>query len=327
VRASQNPGAVLGGALGTLANGGRNKLTFFLSKDVASLAAWIEQLIAESTGKEGKGILPIESEPMLNPDQYASDRVFVSIQTKANEPMKKKLAALKKAGHPTIDITIPSKNAIGAEFFRWEFATAIAGAVIGIDSFDQPNVQESKDLTKEYLEKYKSTGSLGGPAPLYENDKFAIYSSHPAIKGSDANELLSSLVYTMRPSDYVALLAYVERDPADETVLQKIRSKILRAKQVATTIGYGPRFLHSTGQLHKGGSDQGVFIQITAADKKDVPIPGEPYGFSVLKEAQALGDLAALDRRGRRALRVHLKRGIGDLKLAGDLIASAFSAA
>jgi glucose-6-phosphate isomerase len=290
VRASQNPGAVLGGTLGTLANAGRNKLTFFLSKDIASVAAWIEQLIAESTGKEGKGILPVESEPMLAPPAYAADRVFVSIQTKPNPVLHKKLMALKKAGHPILEITIPGKNAIAAEFFRWEFATAIAGAVMGIDSFDQPNVQESKDLTKEYLEKYKSSGSLGAPAPLFENATLALYSAHSAVKGGNEIDILASLFNAMRPDDYVALLAYIERNAEHETWLQKIRARILTAKQVATTIGYGPRFLHSTGQLHKGGSDEGVFLQITATDKKDVPVPGEPYGFSVLKEAQALGD-------------------------------------
>ena len=327
VRASQNPGAVLGGALGTLANGGRNKLTFFLSKDISSVAAWIEQLIAESTGKEGKGILPVESEPMLEASQYAADRVFVSIQTKPNLPLKKKLLALKKAGHPVIEIIIPGKNAIAGEFFRWEFATAIAGAVMGIDAFDQPNVQESKDLTKEFLDKYKNNGSLGAPSPLYENEKFAVYSGSSAVKGANETELLTSLVNAMRPGDYVALLAYIERNSANDVLLQKIRAHVLKAKQVATTVGYGPRFLHSTGQLHKGGSDQGVFLQITATDKKDVPIPGEPYGFAVLKEAQALGDLAALNRRGRRAVRIHLKRGISDLKSLSDLLTSVFSAA
>jgi transaldolase/glucose-6-phosphate isomerase len=327
VRASQNPGAVLGGALGTLANGGRNKLTFFLSNDIASVATWMEQLIAESTGKEGKGIVPVESEPMLDAADYAADRIFVSIQTKPNLPMKKKLQALKKAGHPVIEITIPGKHAIAAEFFRWEFATAVAGAVMGIDSFDQPNVQESKDLTKEYLDKYSSAGSLGAPSPLLENEKFAIYSNYSAVKGTDATELLTALVNAMRPGDYVALLAYIERNAANEAALQKIRRHILTTKQVATTIGYGPRFLHSTGQLHKGGSDEGVFIQITAADKKDVAIPGAPYGFAVLKEAQALGDLVALNRRGRRAVRIHLKRGLSDLKTLGDLLTSVFAAA
>jgi transaldolase/glucose-6-phosphate isomerase len=327
VRASQNPGAVLGGALGTLANSGRNKLTFFLSKDIASVGTWLEQLIAESTGKEGKGILPVEAEPMLEASKYASDRIFVSIQTKPNLPLKKKLQALKKAGHPVIEIEIPGKNALGAEFFRWEFAIAVAGAVMGIDPFDQPNVQESKDLTKEYLEKYKSNGSLGAPDPVFENEQFAIYSNHPSIKGGDETELLASLAGSMQPGDYVALLAYIERNAGNDAVLQKVRQQILNSKQVATTIGYGPRFLHSTGQLHKGGSDQGVFIQITANDKKDAPIPDQRYGFSVLKEAQALGDLAALERRGRRAIRIHLKRGVSDLKSIGELLTSAFSAA
>lgn len=327
VRASQNPGAVLGGALGTLANAGRNKLTFFLSKDIASAAGWIEQLIAESTGKEGKGILPVESEPMQSPDAYGNDRVFVSIQTKPSEPMKKKLAALKRAGHPVIDIVIPGKNALAAEFFRWEFATAIAGNIMGIDPFDQPNVQESKDLTKEYLDKYKSTGSLGAPKPVFENDSVAIYTQHKDVAGDSAEELVGSLLESVKPSDYLALLAYIERNAKNDAALQKIRLQLLNAKGVATTIGFGPRFLHSTGQLHKGGSDQGVFIQITAKDLQDAPVPGEPYGFSILKEGQALGDLAALQRRGRRALRVHLKKGSKDLGAFAALISKALTVA
>ncbi len=323
VPVAKNPGAVLGAAIGSLSGSGRNKVTFVLSKEISSLATWTEQLIAESTGKEGKGILPVESEPLGSPDVYGSDRVFVSIQTKkADAATAKKLAALKKAGHPIIHITVPKKEHIAGEFFRWEFATAIAGAALGIDAFDQPNVQESKDLTKQYLDTYKSEGSLSSDAPMLTEDGLSVYSVNGLSQTSNVEELLRSLLKNVRAGDYVALLAYVERNSAHEKVLQEIRQYILNTKRVATTVGFGPRFLHSTGQLHKGGDDSGVFIQITAEDKKDVPIPGEPFGFSILKEAQALGDLSALGNKHRRAVRIHLEdaeEGLGRLR---DLIKS-----
>lgn len=319
--AAKNPGAVLGAAIGSLAASGRNKVTFALSKDIASLATWTEQLIAESTGKEGKGILPVESEPLAEPAVYGDDRVFVSIAMKKTDAaIARKLAALKKAGHPVIHITLSSKTDITAEFFRWEFATAVAGAAIAIDPFDQPNVQESKDLTKQFLETFKSEGELTSDEPALTEDGLSVYSVNGLSQASHVEELLRSLMKGVRAGDYVALLAYVERNVPHEKVLQEIRQLILNTKHVATTIGYGPRFLHSTGQLHKGGDDSGVFIQITAEDKKDVPIPGEPFGFSVLKEAQALGDLSALGNKHRRAVRIHLEdaeEGLGRLR---DLI-------
>ncbi|MCG3205183.1 MAG: Transaldolase [Elusimicrobia bacterium] len=317
---SQNPGALLGAALGSLAKAGRNKVTFFLSKDIASLSAWIEQLIAESTGKEGKGILPVESEPFISVDAYGSDRVFVALQTKVEATTAKRLAALKKAGHPVIQINMESKQHIAAEFFRWEFATAMAGAALGIDAFDQPNVQESKDLTREYLESFKSQGALTSDEPTLTEDGLSVYSMNGLSQITNVEELLRSLFRQVKAGDYVALLAYVERNEKHEKILQKIRERILSVKHVATTVGYGPRFLHSTGQLHKGGDDSGVFIQITAEDKKDVPIPGEPFGFSTLKEAQALGDLSALANKHRRAVRIHLEDADEGLDRLQDLI-------
>lgn len=306
VPVSKNPGALLGAALGSLANNGRNKVTFFLSKDIASLATWIEQLIAESTGKEGKGILPVESEVAGAPDVYGRDRVFVSIQTKSDPALTKKLARLKKAGHPVIEIKLSNKYQIAGEFFRWEFATAVAGALLGIDAFDQPNVQESKDLTKKFLEEFKARGSLNEGQPIFKENGISVYATNGQSHGSNVEDLLRGLLTTLKAGDYVALLAYLERNGAHEKVLQEIRSAIQATKHVATTLGFGPRFLHSTGQLHKGGDNSGIFLQITAHDKKDVPIPGQSYGYSILKEAQALGDLSALTNKHRRAIRIHL---------------------
>jgi len=306
VTASKNPGAQLGAALGVLAAAKRNKVTFLLSKDIASFATWAEQLIAESTGKEGKGIVPVESEPAVPADVYGSDRVFVAIETRPDPKIAATLRAVKKAGHPTIRIHVPAKVDIAAEFFRWEFATAIAGAWIGIDAFDQPNVQESKDLTREYLERYRDTGNLTEATPVLEDGGVAVFSMNGTGTGPTLEETIRRLLDQTRPGDYVAILAYIERNARNEAALQAIRKNILVARHVATTIGFGPRFLHSTGQLHKGGDNNGVFIQITADDDLDVPVPGQAYSFSVLKEAQALGDMSALAKHHRRALRLHL---------------------
>lgn len=317
VPADKNPGAVLGAALGQLAVAGRNKVTYILSKEIASFSTWVEQLVAESTGKEGKGILPVESEPLVSPDTYGSDRVFVSIHIKPDAKVQTKLKALKKAGHPVIQIQLTNKTDITAEFFRWEFATAVAGAFLGIDPFDQPNVQESKDLTKQYLDQFKTQGHLEFQQPAFESDGIAIFVSNGGPKGQSVEEQLRLALSDLKAGDYVALLAYITRNPEHEKILQAIREQVLKTKHVATTVGFGPRFLHSTGQLHKGGDDSGIFFQITADDKKDLPIPGEPYTYSVLKEAQALGDLSALVNKHRRAVRIHLKdtrKGLATLR-------------
>jgi len=322
VPAGKNPGAMLGAALGVLANAGRDKATFFLSKDLASFSTWVEQLIAESTGKEGKGIVPVESEPLQAPAAYGNDRVFVAIGPSSDKAAAAKLQALKKAGHPVIQIALDKKTDIAAEFFLWEFATAVAGALLGIDAFDQPNVQESKDLTKEFLEQYRTTGRLSTDKPAFEEDGLQVFITN-GMRGNSLKEVLTSLLAHVTATDYVALLAYLTRNGSHEKILQAIRAKIQAAKKVATTVGFGPRFLHSTGQLHKGGADNGVFLQITADDKKDLPIPGEPYTFGVLKEAQALGDLSALKNKHRRAIRINLKdteKGLIKLKDVFDKI-------
>jgi hypothetical protein len=317
---SKNPGAQLGAALGTLAQAGRNKVTFVLSKDISSFSTWVEQLIAESTGKEGKGILPVESEPLSPPATYGSDRVFVYLYTRPEAKIVSQLKGLKKAGHPVISIQVNGKEGIAGEFFRWEFATAVAGAFLSIDAFDQPNVQESKDLTKQYLDEYRAKGSLSNGSPSIQEDGIAAYVSNGFGRSGSVEELLRSVFNGLKEGDYVALLAYLTRNPKNDAVLNDVRAQILKSRRVATTVGFGPRFLHSTGQLHKGGDDSGVFVQITANDPKDVPIPGEPYGFSVLKEAQALGDLSALLNKHRRAVRLHLSDPVKGLARLRDLI-------
>lgn len=323
LRASANPGAHLGAVMGSLAVAGRNKVTFFLSKDIASFATWVEQLIAESTGKEGKGILPVESEPLGSPAEYGMDRVFVSISTKSDTATEKKLVALKKAGHPVISIRIKDAYSIPAEFFRWEFATAVAGGLMGIDPFDQPNVQESKDLTKQFLEQFKSQGKLSSDQPTLQEQGVSAFAFNGGRQAGSLEELIHNLLGDVRAGDYVALLAYLERNPKHEQALQQIRDAIHKSKKVATTVGFGPRFLHSTGQLHKGGDNSGVFLQITADDKKDLPIPGEPYTYSVLKEAQALGDLSALTNKHRRAVRIHLHDADKGLALLRNIVKKA----
>lgn len=321
VPTEKNPGAQLGAALGTLAKAGRNKVTFFLSKDVESFSTWVEQLIAESTGKEGLGILPVESEPIQDPSVYGDDRVFVWMHTATKDAgFQKKWAALKKAGFPTVEISLKDKFDIAAEFFRWEMATAVAGAVLGINPFDQPNVQEAKDATKALLSDYKSRGSFPSEEPWYKDESIEIYTSNGHSQASKLEDVVRSLLDQIHPHDYVALLAYLERNGENNQWLQKLRQEILKAKKVATTVGFGPRFLHSTGQLHKGGDDSGVFVSITADDKKDAPIPGEPFKFSVLKEAQARGDWQALKSKHRRALHIHLHNVASGVKKLQDTL-------
>ena len=293
---AENPGLLLGSAIGALAVSGRDKLTFSVGPPIERFGMWLEQLIAESTGKEGKGILPVEGEAIGSPKAYGADRFFAAIAREegGSVPGLEPLAA---AGHPAATFGIRDALDLGAEIFRWEFATAVAGAVLGINPFDQPNVQEAKDRTNAILEG-RSPSSEAGAA---------------GIDPAGVAELIGSI----RPHDYFAITAYVPSSSENEGSLNATRLKIRDARRVATTVGFGPRFLHSTGQLHKGGPDTGVFLQITAESGREVPIPGKPYGFGAVIAAQAAGDLAALRSRGRRALRVHLSgevsAGLADL--------------
>jgi hypothetical protein len=273
VPAAQSPGATLGALMGEAARAGRDKLTLALPQEIASFGSWVEQLIAESTGKQGVGIVPVVGEPLAAPDVYAWDRVFVAIGEHEG------VDALENAGHPVARLAFDGREQIGGEFFRWEMATAIAGHVLGINAFDQPNVQEAKDATREIL----AGGSVEDP-------------------GFDD---LGALLKEVGEGDYAAILAYLDRTSETEDAIERVRLAIRVRYRVATTTGFGPRFLHSTGQLHKGGANNGVFIQVVDARRSvDVPIPGQPYTFGTLIDAQALGDLRSLRTRGRRVARV-----------------------
>jgi len=314
---NENPGARLGAILGSLANAGRNKLTFITPAPLNSLGLWIEQLIAESTGKEGKGIVPIAGEPLGPPEVYGDDRIFAYIHTQSAKGLdiEEKLAALEAAGHPVLRHTLHDALDLGEEFFLWEFATAVAGSLIGIDAFDQPNVQESKDNTKRLLAEYVQNGSLTQQSLIVADNTLRVYGdadTRDTLRrgGSSLQEIIAAHIARIKPGDYFATTQYIEDLNNYEALLQEIRVAVRDAKKVATTTGYGPRFLHSTGQLHKGGPDSGVFIQFTSDDINDIEIPGEKFTFGVLKQAQALGDFESLANRHRRAIRVDLGRDI-----------------
>jgi transaldolase/glucose-6-phosphate isomerase len=307
--ASDNPGLQLGAAIGEAAMAGRDKLTFFTSPRLASFGDWAEQLIAESTGKAGTGIVPVVGEPAANPASYPDDRAFV-VMTLAGEadPALASLAGeLTRLGHPVWQLQLTDALDVGAEFVRWEVATAAAGMVLGIDPFDQPNVQESKDTTRTLLDAYRSRGALPVPPPLVAEPGMAAFGDPRALGDAPVtvDGALRALLATVQPGDYVAILAYLPADRAG-VALQRGRVALRDRLGVATTLGFGPRFLHSTGQLHKGGPPSGVFLQLTDEPQRDLPIPGWQESFGTLIAAQALGDFQSLQQRGRRVLRLHL---------------------
>ena len=324
VPAHDNPGTVLGTTLAEAAREGRDKVTLVISPSIATFADWAEQLIAESTGKEGKGLLPVAGESLGEAAVYGKDRVFVQIKLAAETDggVERLLNALESVGHPVIRILLRDTLDLGQEFFRWEVATATAGALLGINPFDQPNVQESKDNTKRLLAQFSSQGKLVEADSALESEGLKIYcdletrSTLEKIRGQHGEPAkspegyLRAFLSQARFGDYLAVMAYLEATSEHGTRLQAIRTRLRDATRLATTLGYGPRFLHSTGQLHKGGSNNGLFIQITADDAEDLPIPGEPYSFSVLKHAQALGDLRALQSKQRRIIRFHLGKDV-----------------
>lgn len=303
--AEQNPGVLLGALLGTLALEGRDKVTIISSPGIHDLGAWLEQLIAESTGKIGKGLIPVDREPVGAPSVYGSDRVFVYVrlESAADHGQDAAVDALATAGQPVIRISMPGPHHLGAEFFRWEIATAVAGSIIGINPFDQPDVEASKVETRKLASQYEQTGSLPKETPAIVDQGIRVFG---AAHGATLAECLRAHLGTLRAGDYFGLLAYIEMSQEYERALQGIRVRVRDAKRVATCLGFGPRFLHSTGQAYKGGPNSGVFLQITADDAQDLPVPGQKYTFGIVKAAQARGDLAVLVERGRRALRVHL---------------------
>jgi transaldolase/glucose-6-phosphate isomerase len=315
VPADLNPGVILGVLLGTLAQQGRDKVTLFCSPRLASFGAWLEQLLAESTGKEGKGLIPVDGEKAGPPSVYGKDRLFVWIRL-ASAPAGEQDAAvdaLEKAGHPLVRIRVSDTMDLGQEVFRWEIATAVAGSLLGINTFSQPDVEAAKVAARTLTAAYESTGRLTSEPPLLSDNDLSLFTDPRNAEDlagraehRTVEAYLAAHLGRLEAGDYFALNAYVEMSEANDRELQTLRHTVRDARRVATTLGYGPRFLHSTGQLHKGGPNTGVFLQVTADDAEDLPIPGRKYTFGVLAKAQAQGDFSVLAERERRLLRVHL---------------------
>jgi hypothetical protein len=330
VPVQDNPGVVLGTILGVAAKHGRDKLTVIASSGIGDLGAWLEQLIAESTGKEGKGIIPVDRESLGAPEAYGADRVFayLRLESGADAAQDAAILALERAGEPVVRIGVADPYDLGQEFFRWEVATAVAGSILGINPFNQPDVEASKDATRKLTSEYERTGVLPAEAPVFEEAGIKLFTdarNAAALRqalGRDATlaGYLKAHVNRLRQDDYFAVLAYIEMNSLHEAQLQALRHAVRDRKRVATCLGFGPRFLHSTGQGYKGGPASGVFLQITCDDAVDVPVPGQRYTFGVVKAAQARGDFQVLAERNRRALRVHLgtdvRAGLATLEAA-----------
>ncbi|SPE44949.1 Bifunctional transaldolase/phosoglucose isomerase [Candidatus Sulfotelmatobacter sp. SbA7] len=316
VPVEQNPGVMLGLIMGTAAKLGRDKLTLITSPGISDLGAWLEQLIAESTGKLGKGIIPVDREEIGAPDVYGNDRIFayVRLETAPDAAQDAKVAALENAGNPVVRIAVADIYNLGQEFFRWEIATAVAGSILGINAFNQPDVEASKIVTKQLTSAYENTGALPPEKPILEEAGFKLFTDDKNAAalaqaiGSDRSlkNYLRAHLARLGVGDYFAVLGYVEMNAEHESLLQDLRMAVRDRKRVATCLGFGPRFLHSTGQAYKGGPNSGVFLQVTCDDAQDLPVPGQKYTFGVVKAAQARGDFQVLADRNRRALRVHL---------------------
>jgi transaldolase/glucose-6-phosphate isomerase len=321
-----NPGVMLGIILGVAARSGRDKVTLIASPTIFDLGAWLEQLLAESTGKQGKGIIPVDREEPAAPEIYGNDRIFAYLRYDVSPDLTQdaKVAALEAAGHPVVRISIHDTYDLGQEFFRWEIATAVAGAIIGINAFNQPDVEASKIETRKLTSEYEKTGSLAPEKPIFEQDGVKLFTDPKNAAAIGTRNSLAEYLRThlgrIGASDYFGLLAYIEMNDEHEQHLQEIRHTVRDNKHVATCLGFGPRFLHSTGQAYKGGPNSGVFLQITCDDAVDVPVPGQKFTFGIVKAAQARGDFQVLADRGRRALRVHLgrdlKKGLASLSNA-----------
>lgn len=320
---AQNPGAYLGLILGTAALHRRDKLTFVLSPEIRALGAWLEQLIAASTGKDGKGILPVDREHIAPPSHYGADRIFayLKLEGTTDGDVDRQVDNLEQSGQPFIRVILDDPYRLAAQFFTWELATAVAGAVIGIDPFDQPDVEAVKLETRRLIEDFSDTGKLDSTEPffvqngasgdengieLYARKKYAKLLKASAGEKPTLVSLIKTHLDQLQPGNYFAVLAYLEQSEANEEAIQFFRHQVRGAKKVATCVGFGPRFQHSTGQMFKGGPNTGVFLHITANHAVELQVPGAEYSFGIVSDAQAAGDLAILDERGRRIVRVHL---------------------
>ncbi|MEL6815900.1 MAG: bifunctional transaldolase/phosoglucose isomerase, partial [Cyanobacteria bacterium J06598_3] len=328
VPATDNPGVVLGTILGVAAKRGRDKLTLIASPGITGIGAWLEQLLAESTGKEGLGIIPVDQEPLAEPKVYGQDRLFAYIRLDAAPDIEqdKTVAALIAEGHPVVQIKVADTYQLGQEFFRWEMATAVAGAILGIHAFNQPDVEASKIATRQLTDDYEQTGELPPETPLLEVGDIKLFTDdeNAAVLRELAGDNLSLTGYLrahlkrLDEGDYFAMLAYIHMNDEHQAMLQTLRQAVRdrlalpaeNRKQISTCVGFGPRFLHSTGQAYKGGPNSGVFLQLTCEDAVDVAIPDQRYSFGTVKAAQARGDFQVLAERKRRALRVHLGRDV-----------------
>jgi len=314
---SENPGIVLGKFLGEAYNAGKDKLTLIADPGLESLGSWIEQLVAESSGKNGKGILPIDLEPIQKHEFYESDRIFAYFSNGGQHAAF--IEEQDRSGHPVINFRIDDPYEIGAEFLRWETATAAACAMIGVNAFDQPNVQLSKSITQEMIGNIKQNSGLVGQDPIFSSEEVDVYGEFEVLGNSQTIcELISQYLASIRPGDFVAINAFVANNCKFSTALQKFRKAVADRTKAPTTLGFGPRFLHSTGQIHKGGKNNGSFLIITTEHDNDLEIPGEGMSFGTLQNAQAIGDMRALQQMNRRVIRIHLKKG----KSAADHIAN-----
>ena len=319
----ENPGLLLGAVIGESQRLGRDKLTLICSPGIQDLGAWLEQLVAESTGKDGKAVIPVDREELCSPGGYGEDRLFVYLRLgEAPDPAQDEaVERLIQAGQSVVQISLTDRYDLSAEFFRWEFATAVAGSIMGVDPFNQPDVEASKLASKRLTEAYEQTGSLPVDEPLLRDEQsdlllFADDHNRVALRDQAGEasqvEWLRAHFDRLEPGDYFALLAFLEMNEDHERELQAIRHAVRERYAVATSLGFGPRFLHSTGQAYKGGPNSGVFLQITGDDAEDLPIPGSSYTFGVVEAAQAGGDLVVLEERGRRVLRIHLLGSLSD---------------
>jgi transaldolase/glucose-6-phosphate isomerase len=301
----RNPGVVLGVVIGEAAVHGRDKLTFIADPETAPFGTWLEQLVAESSGKQGKGILPVSGEDLTKPELYGKDRLFIYIRRSGN--FDPKVGLLRKAGYPVITQEFTENSALGAEFYKWELAVATACSILGVNAFDQPDVQDSKNRTVEKISYYKEHHQFIEAKAITEDNGISVYGDfNPDGMGID--RIVEKFLTEGLPGDYVAINGYLQRDRKNEAALSKLRLWIREKTRLATIVGFGPRFQHSTGQLHKGGANNGLFLVITADPKNDVVIPNENLSFGILEYGQALGDVEALEARGRRVLRIHLAK-------------------